>query len=206
MHLKRQQATTKLPIPRKGKKFIARALSHTNNSVPLVIAIRNMLKLAQNSAEVKRMIFNKMLKINGRVVKDYRESLQLFNVLEAGKHYVLTLLPTGKFFFEESKDKNQRLCKVVGKTLVKNNQIQFSLHDGTNIISKDKIKIGDSLHLDFENKIKKHIALEKGKEVLIIKGKYLGLKGKIHSIKDKTAEIQINNHNTHLNINQIIVQ
>ena len=106
MHLKRQKAAIKLPIPRKGTKYIARALSNLNNSVTVVIAVRDMLKLARTAAEVKKMIHRKLLKINGKNVKDYRESIRLFNLFEADKPYILTLLPTGKFTLEESKEKN----------------------------------------------------------------------------------------------------
>jgi len=41
------------------------------------------------------------------------------------------------------------------KKLLKNNQIQLNLHDGTNILSKGKISIGDSVYVDSSSKIKK---------------------------------------------------
>ena len=207
MHLKRQRAATKLPIPRKGTAFIARALSHTENSVPVVIAVRDMLKLARTAGEVKKMIKEKLLKINGLPVKDYRESINLFNLFEADKNYILTLLPTGKFIFEESKD-NLRLCKVINKKLLKNNTVQINLHDGSNLISKDKISVGDSIYLDLQGKIKKHVKLEEGRWAIIIFGKYTGLKGKINSTEGKMVWILIegNEKLTKLNDNQIIVK
>ena len=64
MHLKRQEAITKLPIPRKGTKYVARALSHLDNSVPVVIAVRDMLRLARTTSEVKKMIHEKIFKLN----------------------------------------------------------------------------------------------------------------------------------------------
>ena len=195
MHLKRQKASTKLPIPRKGTKFIARALSHIDNSVPVVIAVRDMLKLAKNTEEVKKMIQNKLLKINGRFVKDYRHSIKLFNIFEAGKSYFLTILPTRKFAFEETKDKNLRLCKMINKKILKDGIIQLNLHDGSNVISKDKIPVGDSVYLDFEGKIKKHVSLEKGKKIMIITGKYLGLRGNIESLKENKLIISLDDKN-----------
>lgn len=206
MYLKRQRATIKLPIERKGTKYIARAFSHIDNSVPLVIAVRDMLKLAKTTGEVKKMINQKMLKINGRIVKDYRESILLYNLLEAGKIYVLTLLPTGKFTFKEARNKDARLCKVIGKTLLKNNKIQLNLHDGSNIISNEKIPIGDSVYLDLSGKIKKHVPLEKGKEVKIISGKYSGLDAKIDSIEGKKVSLIINEKTAILEKNMIIAK
>lgn len=189
MHLKRQKATTKLPIKRKGTAFVARALSDVNNSVPVVIAIRDMLKLARTAKEVKQMINQGMLKINGRPVKDYRESIKLFNIFNADKTYILTLLPIGKFSFEEANDKNIRLCKVINKKLTKNKKIQLNLHDGSNVLSEEPVANGDSLYLDFEGKIKKHVPLEKGKHAFIFSGKYIGLKGKVQSIDRKKVSI-----------------
>ncbi len=206
MHLKRQKATVSLPIPRKGTKYVARALSHVNKSVPVVIAVRDMLKLARTEKEVKKMIHQKLIKLNGRLVKDHRESIRLFNILEADKQYVLTLLPTGKFAFHEAKNQH-RLCKVTGKRLIKENKIQINFHDGTNLITNENLSIGDSAYLDFEGKIKKKEHLEKGREAFITSGKYLGLKGKIESVEGNKLSIHFKdlNKSTQLSKNQVIV-
>ncbi len=192
MHLKRQLASTKLPIPRKGTKFVVRALSDIENSVPVLIAIRDMLKLARTTKEVKKMLNDNLIKLNGRVVKNYREGIRLFNIFEAGKSYVLTLLPTGRFFLEESKDK-KRLCKVINKIVLKNGRIQLNLHDGSNIITNDKISVGDSVYLDFEGKLLKYLTMEKGKDIFVFSGKYIGLKGKIESMEKNKLEINLEN-------------
>src|SRR3989338_1950224 len=161
MHLKRQEATTKLQIRRKGTTYIVRPSSNLNNSVPVVVALRDMLKLAKTTSEVKKMIIQKLLKINGKHVESYRQSIQLFNLLEADKPYILSLLPTGKFIFQPTSSSDMRLTKVINKKLNKSNMIQLNLHDGTNILTKNKISIGDTLYLDLSNKIKKHVPLEK---------------------------------------------
>lgn len=206
MHQKRQRTTTKLPIPRKGSKFIVRALSDPNNSVPITIALRDMLKLAQNKNEVKKMIHNKLLKINGRSVKDYRESIGLFSVLEAGKTYILTISPRKKFVLEEAKQKDTRMCKVTGKKLYKNGRIQLNLQDGTNVLAKEKISIGDTVYLDFSNKIKKHVPFEKGKKAFIISGKYTGRSGKVESVEGKEVGLKLDDDNkTSINERQVVV-
>ena len=205
MHQTRQELTRKIPIQRKGTKYVVRALSDVKNSVPVAIAVRDMLKLARTTKEVKKMIHKKVIKLNGRLVRDERESIRLFNVLEIGKSYVLTLLPTEKFALEESKV-DSRLCKVTGRKLVKGNQIQLNLHDGTNLVAKDKINVGDSIYLDFSGKIKKHISLEKGREVFIMSGKYVGQSGKISEIKNKIALIKFETGEAELSIAQIIAR
>lgn len=207
MYQRRQKVTTKIPIQRKGTKYIARASSHLENSVPLVIAVRDMLKLAKNKKEVKKMINSNSLKINGRIVKDQRESIKLFNILQADKTYTLTLSKTHRFTFIPSKS-SDRLCKVTNKKLLSAKKIQLNLHDGSNILTKDKINVNDSIYLSPENKITKHISLEKGKTVFIMSGKYSGLSGKISSIENKKAEIKLENKEepVKLDVKQLIVQ
>lgn len=190
MHLSRESASKKLPIKRKGTKYIVRTFSHVQNSVPVLIALRDMLHLARTNEEVKKMIHHKLLKINGRAVKDYRESIRLFNVFTADRDYKLVLLNTGKFAFEENKGKGERLCKITGKCLVSKGKVQLNMHDGSNALSNEKININDSVYLDFSGKIKKHISLEKGKEVFVLSGKYTGQNGKVESLAGKKVNVR----------------
>lgn len=206
MHLTRKESSIRLPIPRKGTKYIARASSHIQNSVPVVIAVRDMLKFAKTAREVKKMINQKTLKINGRTVKDYRESIKLFNIFEAGKTYVLSLLPTRKFFFQEISKSENRLCKVINKKLLSKGRVQINLHDGSNLISKEKINVGDSLYLDSSGKIKKQVLLEKGSDVFIFSGKYSGHEGKIHSLSGNIIEVKLKSGSPILNKSQVIAR
>ena len=180
----------KWPIPRKGTKYVVRASSHVNDSVPVVIAIRDMLKLAKNLREVKYMIQSRLLKINGREVKNYKESIKLFNTLQADKNYYLSILPTGKFALEESKDKEKRICKVTGKRLVKKGVIQLNFHDGSNIIAKDKININDSVYLNLSGKIVSLIKMERGKKAFVMSGKYIGQAGEISGSENGNVKIK----------------
>lgn len=184
MHQTRSQVSKKLPLPRKGTKFVARALSHVDNSVPVVIAIRDMLKLARTAKEVRVMIQEKTLKINGRDVKDANQSIQLFNIFQADKQYILSLTENGKFFFEESSAK-ERACKVMNKRTFRGKKFQLNLYDGTNILTTDKINVNDTVYLDFNGKITKHVPMEKGKTCFVITGKQIGKKGKIEEVNDK---------------------
>jgi small subunit ribosomal protein S4e len=207
MHLKRQETPRLLPIPRKGTKYVARALTHHRDSVPVVVAVRDMLKLTKTLKEVKQMIKAKLLNLNGKEVKDHRESIRLFSIFKADKTYELTISPTHRFVLAETKDKKERLCKVIGKKVLKKSKTQLNLHDGSNVVTKDKININDSVYLDFSGKIKKSISLGKGKDVFILSGKYAGLKGSIISLKDrKLAKIKLKEKDVELPIVHIIVQ
>lgn len=208
MYIKRQAMTTKLPIARKGTKYLARTASHLYSSVSVVVAVRDMLKLARNAKEVKEMIKDKLLKLNGKEVKDYRESIKLFNIFEADKPYILTILPTKKFNLKETKDNNKRLCKVIDKKLLSKNTIQLNFHDGSNALTKDKIMVQDSVYLDFSGKIVSHIPINQSKSAFVFKGKYSGRLGKIDSIENKKAKIKFDDKEdlVELPISQLIVQ
>lgn len=190
MHLTRSEATTKLPIQRKGTKYIARARGSLRNSVPIVVAVRDMLNLARTMKEAEYMVRNKLLSLNGRHVRDVHESINLFSILSAGKNYKLSLNSSGKFNFEEIKDSESRPCKIIGKKSQKKGAIQFNLHDGTNILSKEKLNVGETIYINKEGKILSRVPLEKGNECIIIAGKYSGHKGKIEA--KNTGIIQVN--------------
>lgn len=205
MHQTRQEITKQLPLPRKGTKYVVRAASHHSSAVPVLIAIRDVLHLAQTAREVKAMIKGESVKINGRLVRDLHESIKIFNTFEVDKTYRLILLPTGKFTFEETKEKDTRLCKVISKSLAKNKVVQLHLHDGTNIVAKDAIAIGDSVYLDVNNKVKKHVSLAKGKNAFITSGSYAGNQGMITAIDKKKISITINGRSTVLEQASVVV-
>ena len=189
MHLKRSQTNRRWPIKRKGTKYVAKAKGHVSEGVPVVVALREMLKIAKTSKEAKQMVNSGVIKLNGKPVKNIKESVKLFNVLEAAKKYVLTILTTGRFDFKEEKS-DSRLCKVVDKKMLKGKKIQLNLHDGTNILADKKINIGDSVELDFSNKVKNVISLEKGKNAFVISGRSIGKTGKIQEIENKKVKVK----------------
>jgi small subunit ribosomal protein S4e len=204
MHQTRTQVSKKIPVPRKGTKYVARQRGDLQNSVSVVVAVRDMLKLARTAREVKEMIKQKALKINGREVKDLREAIRIFNLFEAGKHYVLTLNKIGKFVFEETKSK-ERICKIINKKILNEKKTQLNLHDGTNLISSQRANVQDTVYLDASGKITKHIPFEKGKECFIISGKYVGFEGKIESVENGKVVVNLKDKSPVLDKKSIIV-
>jgi len=204
MHQTRAQTIKAAPIPRKGTQYIARPASHASKGISVVMALRDMLKLAKTSKEVELMVRNKQVKLNGRVVSDIRETVKLFNILEADKHYKLTLLSTGRFTFEPTKS-NLRLAKIIGKKVLNGGVIQYNLHDGTNFISKDKMVVGESVELDLENKVKKAHKIEKGKEVFVFQGKSAGHIGKVEQVQDHKIEVKLDKRSVTLDSRHVMV-
>jgi len=207
MHSSRSNIIRGIPLARKGSKYVARAMRFSKSTVPAVVAVRDMLNLATTTKEVKQMIHEKMLKINGKVVQDIHQPIHIFSIFHADKDYRMTVRPTGRFEFEETGD-TTRLAKVIGKTVVRDGAMQYNLHDGTNLISKDKIRVGDTLIINFENKIKRHLAVDKGKNVFVISGSNIGESGLITNINENKIAVKLHDKKEEVVLNkaQIIVQ
>lgn len=189
MHLTRNNFSNFWPIPRKGTKYLALANHNQNESIPLVIALRDILKLVRNKKELKKALNEKQILVNNRIVKETNYPLCLFDVLSVGKtNFRANLSEHRKMIFEEIKDKDSdtKIYKVLNKKKLNKNKIQLNLTQGKNIISDEKIEVGDSVLLNLkDNKIVKKISLEKGRTVFTIKGKHFGKSGKIVDIMER---------------------
>src|SRR3989304_2004533 len=124
MHLKRQEISKKWPIPRKGNKYIVRPRSNIIEGVPILILLRDMLKIAQNRKEVKKAIHNKEILLNNKVARDEKNSLLLFDritIIPSKKSYELGLSEKGKFVINEIKaeELNKKIAKVKNKKMLK---------------------------------------------------------------------------------------
>lgn len=205
MHRARPNVTRKIPIVRKGTKYVAMTRSHIDESVPVVIAIRDMLGLAKTAKEVREMIKQKQLKVNGRTVVELNESIQLFHILEADKKYQLSLSSAGRFTLVETKAKD-RLAKIMGRSLISGGKMQIHLHDGTNIIGKKEYAVQDSLYLDTTNKPVKHVAFAKGSTVFATAGKYIGQEGKLISYEGILCTVQFPETKTTIPARMVVAQ
>ena len=188
MHLKRNKLEKFWSIPRKGTKYLAVACHNQKESVPLVVIMRDMLKLVKNKKELKKILNEKQIKINQKEIRETNYPVCLFDIINLPnikKNYKASLSKTKKMIFEEISDKESqaKILKVINKKLLPNKKIQFNLMYGENIISNEKIKTGDSILLDLKNKkIIKIIPMEAGRKAFVIKGKHMGKGGKIENI------------------------
>lgn len=205
MHLTRAEISRVMPLPRKGTRYVARPLAYTNRSLSVLSAVRDLLHLARTAREVKEMIKEKKLKINGRVVRDERESLTLFSLFEADHVYKVTLLPTRRFALEPTKHAT-RVAKVINKRLLRGNIVQINLHDGTNLLTKDKIAVGDSIELDLHLKIVKIIPLKEGAKVLVGLGRNAGSIGIVKQLDGERIRVLIGDRTVSLKKTQVIAQ
>ncbi|MEF8848021.1 MAG: 30S ribosomal protein S4e [Candidatus Thermoplasmatota archaeon] len=190
-HLKRSNAARTLRLHRKEKKWTIRPSPGPHpieNSVSLGLIIRDYLSLADTKKEVKRILSNGEIFVDGTQRKDYRYPcglMDVINIPKIKKHYRLLYDRKGKFRLMaiSEMDAEWKLSRIENKSLIKDGKIQLNLHDGHNkIVEQDKYKTGDVLKINFkENKIIDVFSFEKGKVALIIGGKHIG---EIADIKD----------------------
>lgn len=181
--IKRLAAPRTWRLERKTKKWTTspRPGPHpVDASIPLVIAIRDFLKLANTAREARRIIGEKKVYVDGRVVKDYKYPLGIMDVLSIPsiKKYYRVLMDTqGKVaLFDIPEERaNWKLVRINNKTMVKGGFIQLNLHDGRNIIAQRQYQTKDVLKIQLpEQKIIAHYPFEPGKICMITGGKHNG--------------------------------
>ena len=213
MHLKRQKSPKSWPIYRKGTKYIVRPTSGIQNGVPLLIVLRDLLKIAKNRKEVKRAIHMKNIMVNNIPARDEKNSLFLFDTLSITplkKSYRLEILDTRKIGLSEIKgsESNYKIVKVVNKKMLKGKKMQLNMSDGRNLLSNVECDTNDSVLINFkEKKIEKCLPLKEKAEVFVFAGKHAGKKGMVNKIDEikEMAEVSFGEKPVNILIKQLIV-
>jgi len=203
MHLKRESVPKTWPIPRKGTKYIVVPMEE---GLPVLIAIRDMLKMASDRKEAKMILHSKEVFVNNKRISDEKLVLKLFDVLKLkDKNYRLTV-KNKKYSLEEisAKEAKEKIAKIIGQTLQKGKKIQLNLDDGGNYLVKEKAKTGDSALVVFGEGIKKIITLKEKSKVFIKKGKHIGKIGAIEKITENLAEIKVDGEKINVNLESLI--
>ena len=191
-HLKRFFAPKSWKIKRKGIKFVAKPSPGPHKmsmSMPLNVILRDILGYATTNREVKIILENKNVTIDGIKRNDRRFPVGLFDTLslnDTNEHYRVVLNKNGEIsFIKISKDETGvKLCKITGKSAVKG-KIQLNLHDGKNIFAKEgKYDVGDAvlLSLGKKNEVKEKVALDKNAMIYLTGGKHIGQTGKVQDM------------------------
>ncbi|MGY4884218.1 MAG: 30S ribosomal protein S4e [Nanobdellota archaeon] len=212
-HLKRHAIPKSWPMQRKGTAFVVKPNSGLSESLPVLIILRDLLKVAQNRKEVKKIIHMKNVLLNGREVRDEKEGIVLFDVITlvpSKKNYRLVVLKNEKLNVEEVKENEAgvKIAKIINKKTLKGKKTQLNLSDGRNFISNIKCKVNDSVIINLKGKkIEKCLPLEEKSEVIVFAGKHSGEKGKIEKINKerKIAEIDTGKDKINVLIKQFMV-
>jgi len=192
-HLKRLNVAKSWAIKKKGIKFVLRPNPGPHSlkkGVPIALIFRGQLGYASTLKEVKYILLNKNVLIDGIRRKDHKFPVGIFDVIEIKetKEFFRVIFDGKKIGLLriDKKEANLKPCKIVGKKKI-GKKVQLNLYDGKNIlVDKDTYKVGDTIVIEFPKSVKGHLKLEKGNLIYLIGGKHIGLSGSIESIsRDK---------------------
>lgn len=196
-HLKSLAAPKSWPIKRKELKFVARPIPgphKLDRGITLNLLLKGLLKYANTTREVKKILHSNKVLINKRARKDHRFPVGLFDLIEIpelDEHYTLIINKKGKFALAriEKGSADVKLYKITNKTILKGNKVQLNLFDGWNmVVGKGDFKAGDSVLFNLSKKtVEKHIKFEKGAQAYITGGKYVGNVATIEGSKDSVG-------------------
>lgn len=183
------------PINRKENVWIARPKpgAHTySESIPLLVILRNILKIVDNKKEAKFLIRQNLVKVNGRKIREINLPVGLFDVvfLDKEKKYYRIIFNRKKKLIPleiESNEANLLPLKIKNKKIIRKGKFQYSFTNGwTFYLNNEKYSTKDTLFLDLNsNKIKEHIPFEKGNLSFILGGKHVGELATITEIYSK---------------------
>ncbi len=188
-HLKRLAAPKGLRIPRKVAKWAVKVSPgpHPKEmAVPLLYIIRDHLALADRAREAKKIIKQRKVLIDGRVVTDHKFPVGIMDTVaipEIEGYWRILIDTKGRLFPNPIPEENAtwKLVRIDNKTTVKGGITQLNLNDGRNIlVEEDVYRTGDVLKISVpDQEILEHIRFEPGVMALIIGGRHVGRIGHI---------------------------
>ena len=160
-------------------------------SVALAIILRDYTGLAGTIKEVKEMLNNGDVKVNGIVRKDYQFSTGLFDTVDLEKqkmHYRVVLDSKGRLQVKDmKKPSNVKISRIEHKIMTPKG-IQVTTNDGLTFLGV-KAKVGDSLKIKLpERKVEKVLPLQKDAMIYVLKGLHGSEMGKVKEIIPGTAK------------------
>ena len=194
-YLKRLVAPESWHIPKKVQKFVMKTAPgpHNAGAMPVGVWLREHIGLAQNASEVRKILHQRDIIVNGRACKDPQMGLGVFDIVsipKLEKHYRIQLDLRGNLVAVEipAESAKTRLCKIRNKTTVKGGKVQLNLAFGANILVDNTYKAKDSivvtLGTDGEDRFRivDHFPYAEGNMATIVGGKHSGKVGRIVEI------------------------
>jgi len=189
-HQKRVTVPVSWPIARKTHAWVAKTSPgpHSSaDSMPLVMVVRDMLKLVDNAREAKRALYEGKVLVDGKIQKDYKLPVGIFDVISvplSNQQYRVLKDEKGMFYLSLLEaGAVRKLARIENKTVIKGKKQQLNLSDGSNKLVEGEFKVGDSLVLSLpEKNIEERIGFEVGNLAMVVGGKHTAQTGKIKEI------------------------
>lgn len=198
--LKRMHVPSFWPVAHKRFQWAPKTAPGTHpiaTSIPLTIALKEMLGYGESRREVRFPISEGRVKIDGRVVRDPRFPLGYMDVLEipdAKACYRALPHPKRGIILHPigDEEKSFKLCKIRGKKTLRQGRVQLSLHDGRTIVLGEKSERGaeepvykpdDVLVIKLPTgEMMGRVQFSEGAYALIVGGKNRGSLGRIRQV------------------------
>ena len=194
-HLKRYSMPGSWPLQKKERVYVGSPLPGPhgkNDCITVGIILRDMLKHTESIRETKKLVKQAKIFVDKKPRKEQNFPVGLMDVVEipeVGEFFRMNINKNGLFLEKIKQDEtNRKICKITKKTTVSGGKCQLNLHDGRCIIVENPktYKVGDSLTINLpDQKILKHLKLEKNASALVINGRNVGTTGKIKEIKER---------------------
>ena len=204
-HLKRKPAPEFWPIHRKEAVWTVKpnpGPHAISRCMPLTIVLREVLGVAKTRSEVKTIIHEEKVLVDGIVQKEELLPTGLMDVVSIPEiQRWFRILPNEKGLFLHPIKKDEagfKLCRIENKTVLKNGHVQLNLHDGKNLLVKvkdpmkpeeDVFQTMETLQINLPSQeISGHAKLAEGAFALIISGKNAGKTGRIVAIERRQQQ------------------
>jgi small subunit ribosomal protein S4e len=192
--LKRYASPYEWPVLRKRYKWVVKPSPgphNLENSIPLLVALRDLMHLVQTSHEAKVVLSQEKIRVNGRVVRRVDLPVGVMDVIsveDTGAQFrMLPLNGALTAHLVADHEKDVRIMRIENKVITKNSTLQLNLTGGHNVCFKlgSPIEAKESPYFTLDSvvtdlkgrKISGHIRLKEGSYVLVVKGKNSGQHG-----------------------------
>lgn len=190
--MKRLTAPRSWAVPRKKHVWIAKpnpGPHPVEMSMPILLVIRDMLHLCDTAAEAQRILSDRQVLVDGRIVTDRRFPVGLMDVVSIPKinmHMRMLVDRNGRLRLvpvPEGKQ-NTKICRINSKTTVTGGKTQLNLHDGRCIlVDKGSYQSGDSIKIELPSqKILETYKMAKGSFAMVTTGAHAGEVGNIEEV------------------------
>ena len=146
-HLKRLVAPRSWSIARKEGTWTTKPMPGKHSlegAIPISTILRDYLNVCDNNREAKIIINDGAVMIDQRIVRKPKTAVGLMDVISIPLmkiHMRAMLDGRGRIRFVPIKatEAKWKLLRVENMTIVKGGKTQLNLHDGTNILSEEKV-------------------------------------------------------------------
>ena len=114
--------------------------------MPIAVWLRDHMDYARNLKEVKQILGQNDVIINGRPCRDPKMGIGIFDIIsmpKINKYYRILRDKNGRHISIEidADAAKSRLCKIKNKTTITGGKIQLNMRDGANILADNTVQV-----------------------------------------------------------------